>query len=157
MKTYKFKKNPGKVEEPALAYAVKALSTDKLLDVSKSVVEEPLNRVEAFRKGFKKKSLEKLKEISGLDYQTLALALAVSTKTLQRTEVFDLVQSEKMYELADLYATGISYFGHEGFKRWMERPLFTLGNRKPVELIDVSEGIDLLRTEIMRLQHGIAV
>lgn len=154
---YKSKRNQGKVEEPGLAYQVKAISTDKLLDINRSSVEEPLNRVEAFRKGFKKKSLEKLKEISGLDYQTLAVALAVSTKTLQRTEVFDLVQSEKMYELADLYAIGISYFGHEGFKRWMERPLFTLGNRKPIELIDVSEGIELLRTEIMRVQHGIAV
>jgi uncharacterized protein (DUF2384 family) len=62
-----------------------------------------------------------------------------------------------MYELADLYTTGISYFGEEGFRRWMARPLFTIGNRKPLELIDVSEGIVLLKTEISRLQHGIAI
>ena len=51
----------------------------------------------------------------------------------------------------------MNYFGREGFRRWMDRPLFSLGNRKPLDLIDVSEGIDLLKTEIMRLQHGIAV
>jgi uncharacterized protein (DUF2384 family) len=39
----------------------------------------------------------------------------------------------------------------------MERPLFSLKNRKPLDLIDVSAGIDLLKTEIMRLQHGIAI
>jgi uncharacterized protein (DUF2384 family) len=39
----------------------------------------------------------------------------------------------------------------------MERPLFSIGNRRPIELIDVSEGTALLKKEIMRLQHGIAV
>lgn len=147
------------VEEPAVAYAksIQQFPIEKLLDVGQVQLDEPLQRVNTFRKGFKKKSFDKLKEATGLDYQTLAMALSVSTKTLQRTQVFDVVQSEKMYELAELYAMGMSYFGEEGFRRWMDRPLFTLGNRKPIELLDVSEGIDLLRAEIMRLQHGIAV
>lgn len=160
MKTHKkSRKTSGLVQEPDVAYAKipKQFAAEGLLEVSTAQLGEPLSRVAAFRKGFKKKSFDKLKESTGLDYQTLATALSVSTKTLQRTEVFDLVQSEKMYELAELYAMGMSYFGEEGFKRWMDRPLFTLGNRKPIELIDVSEGIDLLRAEIMRLQHGVAV
>lgn len=81
----------------------------------------------------------------------------MSPKTLQRKAVFDVVQSEKMYELADLYATGIAYFGKAGFQRWMDRPLFSIGNHRPLDLIDVSEGMEILKTEIMRLQHGIAV
>ncbi|MFN3759122.1 MAG: antitoxin Xre/MbcA/ParS toxin-binding domain-containing protein [Algoriphagus aquaeductus] len=71
--------------------------------------------------------------------------------------MFDTGQSEKLYQLADLYAIGITYFGREGFRRWMERPLFSLGNRVPLDLIDVSEGISLLKTEIMRMQHGVAI
>lgn len=147
------------VAEPGLAYtqAVHPLLAETLLDITQSQLDEPLNRINTFRKGFKKKSFIRLKEATGLDYQTLAFALSVSTKTLQRTEVFDVVQSEKMYELAGLYATGISYFGEEGFRRWMDRPLFTIGNRRPLDLLDVSEGIALLQTEIMRLQHGVAV
>jgi len=62
-----------------------------------------------------------------------------------------------MYELAELYALGMDYFGEEGFRLWMERPLFSIGNRRPIELIDVSEGVALLKTEIMRLQHGIVL
>jgi uncharacterized protein (DUF2384 family) len=62
-----------------------------------------------------------------------------------------------MYALAELYSIGINYFGEEDFRRWMQRPLFTLGNQKPRDLIDVSEGISLLKVEIMRMQHGIAV
>lgn len=145
------------VSEPGLAYEQQSISAEELLDITQAQLNEPLNRINAFRKGFKRKSLIRLKEATGLDYQSLAFALSVSTKTLQRAEVFDVVQSEKMYELAELYATGMAYFGEEGFKRWMDRPLFTIGNRRPLELLDVSEGVSMLRTEILRLQHGIGV
>jgi putative toxin-antitoxin system antitoxin component (TIGR02293 family) len=156
---YGVKKKPVQVSESAVSYAKneKGTSIHELLGIASVRVGEPLSRVETFRQGLKKKSYEKLKEITGLDNETLASALAVSAKTIQRTQVFDVVQSEKMYALAELYAMGVSYFGQEGFRRWMERPLFSLGNIRPLELIDVSEGISLLKTEIMRVQHGIAV
>lgn len=64
-----------------------------------------------------------------------------------------MVQSEKMYELAELYAVGMAYFGIEGFRVWMERPLFSLGNAKPIDL----EGIRLVKAEVLKVQHGIAV
>jgi putative toxin-antitoxin system antitoxin component (TIGR02293 family) len=151
-------KKPSIVSEAAVAYQRKAkLSVHDILNIDMSRLEEPLQRVQTFREGLEKKSFEGLKEISGLDNNTLAAALSVSAKTLQRKDVFDVVQSEKMYELAELYAMGSSYFGNEGFRRWMERPLFTLGNLKPLDLLDVSEGLTILKTEIMRLQHGIAI
>lgn len=160
MKKSKYTKGrEGQVKEPVIVYpqSGSGLAVHIILAVERSRIAEPLSRVETFRRGLPKKSFEKLKEVTGLDYNTLGLALSVSSKTLQRKQVFDVVQSEKMYELAELYSMGINYFGEEGFRRWMERPLFTIGNRIPMALIDVSEGISLLKTEIMRLQHGIAV
>jgi len=157
----KRKKSIQVLKEPVLSYLHPVSgahhSIEGMLGVVPAQLSEPIIRVDTFRKGFSKKSFDGLKKVTGLDYQTLARALSVSTKTLQRTEVFDVVRSERIYELADLYATGMSYFGEDGFRRWMDRPLFTLGNRRPVELLDVSEGISLLRSEIIRLQHGIAV
>jgi putative toxin-antitoxin system antitoxin component (TIGR02293 family) len=147
-----------KVSEPAAALYQKAkMSVEDILRVDLADLDEPLSRLDTFRSGLDKSSFESFKALSGLDYETLADALGVSAKTLQRKEVFDTGQSEKLYQLADLYAIGITYFGRDGFRRWMERPLFSLGNRVPLDLIDVSEGISLLKTEIMRLQHGIAV
>ncbi len=146
------------VNEPAVAFfSGQPVSVFSLLGIEASSVKEPLNRVLAFRKGFKKSSFDRLKEVTGLDNETLATAMAVSSKTIQRAEVFDPVQSEKMFALAELYALGIGYFGLDGFRRWMERPLFSLGNIKPLELIDVSEGVAILKTEILRMQHGVAV
>ena len=150
---------PTYLNEPAVAYLPKLpeVSVYSILGVSSESIAEPLSRVATFRKGFSKKSFDQLKQVTGLDYNKLASALAVSAKTLQRKDIFDVVQSEKMYELAELYAIGFAYFGEAGFRRWMERPLFSIGNRKPIELIDVSEGLSLLKVEIMRLQHGIAI
>lgn len=151
-------KKISKVSEPEVAAYQKAhMSVQDILRMNADQLDEPLSRVDTFRNGLDKSSFESFKELSGLDYNTLADALGVSAKTLQRKDIFDTGQSEKLYEMAELYAIGINYFGREGFRRWMERPLFSLRNRKPLELIDVSEGIDLLKTEIMRLQHGIAV
>ncbi|PZV85514.1 putative toxin-antitoxin system antitoxin component (TIGR02293 family) [Algoriphagus aquaeductus] len=147
-----------KVSEPVAALYQKAkMSVEDILCLDLADLDEPLSRLETFRSGLNKSSFESFKALSGLDYETLADALGVSAKTLQRKEVFDTGQSEKLYELAELYAMGINYFGREGFRRWMERPLFSLGNRVPLDLIDVSEGISLLKTEIMRMQHGVAI
>lgn len=160
MKTRKYstEKRKSQVEEGVIAYANPIEVTPySVLGLERTHLREPLSRIKVFRQGLEKQSFEKLKEVTGLDNETLASALAVSAKTIQRTEVFDVVQSEKMYALAELYALGVSYFGLEGFRRWMDRPLFSIGNIRPLELIDVSEGITLLKTEIMRLQHGIAV
>lgn len=155
---YTRKNTTASVHEPAVAYEkAQQSAVHRLLDIEPVRVNEPLNRVDTFRKGLRKKSFDRLKEVTGLDNETLASALAVSSKTIQRTAVFDVVQSEKMYALAELYAMGIEYFGEEGFRRWMERPLFSIGNIKPITLIDVTEGVTLLKTEIMRMQHGIAV
>jgi putative toxin-antitoxin system antitoxin component (TIGR02293 family) len=155
---YSRKSASSSVHEPVVAYEkAQQTAVHQLLDIEPAKIKEPLNRVNTFRKGLRKKSFDRLKEVTGLDNETLASALAVSSKTIQRTVVFDVVQSEKMYALAELYAMGIEYFGEAGFRRWMDRPLFSIGNIKPIDLIDVSEGVTLLKTEIMRMQHGIAV
>lgn len=152
------KKKSKKVGESAAAYlSSSTLSVGEILGIPSVDLQEPLGRVDSFRNGFDRSSFDQLKELSGLDYNTLAKALGVSTKTLQRKGVFDTVQSERIFELADLYATGINYFGWDGFRKWMDRPLFSLANRRPIDLIDVATGLDLLKVEIMRLQHGIAV
>ncbi|QOI96029.1 MAG: DUF2384 domain-containing protein [Flammeovirgaceae bacterium] len=157
-KKYSKRRQFSSVSEPAFAYNLsEPVSVFSVLGVEPGSITEPLNRISTFRSGFKKSVFDRLKEVTGLDNETLASALAVSSKTIQRTDVFDSVQSEKMYALAELYAAGIGYFGLEGFRRWMDRPLFSLGNIRPLDLIDVSEGITMLKTEIMRLQHGVAV
>jgi uncharacterized protein (DUF2384 family) len=83
--------------------------------------------------------------------------LGVSSKTIQRKEIFGVIQSEKMYALAELYSLGYLLFWGRWFQAMDGPASFSIGNRKPIDLIDVSEGLTLLKAEIMRLQHGIAI
>ncbi|GIV36841.1 MAG: hypothetical protein KatS3mg032_1220 [Cyclobacteriaceae bacterium] len=160
-KSTKKSKTPGlQVEEPALAYNRRVAGmpeVHQILGIAADDLMNGISRVGIFRRGLTKAAFNNLKETTGLDTETLARALAISSKTIQRTEVFDAVQSERMYLLADLYADGINYFGLEDFRNWMNRPLFTLGSIRPVELLDTTEGIRLIKSEIHRVQHGIAV
>lgn len=119
-------------------YRKARLSPNDVLGVEEGLLNEPLTRIETFRNGLSKASFERFKEISGIDNNLLPNALSVSPKTLQGKDVFDTTQSERMYELAELYALGSNYFGREGFQRWIDRPLFSIENRVPIELNDVS-------------------
>jgi len=119
------------------------------LDLALGWIDEPLNRVVYIRNGIDKKCLWwKSKELSGLElWYPKPMRLGVSTKALQRKEpFFDTIQSEKIYDWRICYATGGELLWKKDLRRWNGiGQLFSIGNRKPLELIDVSAGIALLR------------
>ena len=85
--------------------------------------------------------------------------LHVSERTMQRYKKekrkFDPLQSEKILHITLLYNTGTELFGSpEKFNRWLESDNLVL-NCKPKELLDSMFGIELLRDELNRIEHGI--
>lgn len=51
---------------------------------------------------------------------------------------------------------GISTFGDiDKFKLWLDTPNFSLGNLKPIELLETSYGIELVINELIRINYGI--
>lgn len=89
-----------------------------------------------------------------------AIFLHLSERTLQRyrTEhkTFEPVQSEKILELTMLFSYGISVFGDKAnFETWLESTSVALGTVKPKDLLDTSYGINLLRDELTRIEHGV--
>ncbi|MCF8337400.1 MAG: DUF2384 domain-containing protein [Bacteroidales bacterium] len=116
--------------------------------------------------------INKMKE--GLDYSFLtslvrkstltmkewAEILHISERTLQRykkeNRTFDAQLSEKLVQIALLFKLGIEVFGNEeNFNSWMEQESMALGNSKPKKLLDNSFGIQLLKDELTRIEHGI--
>ncbi|TVQ07945.1 MAG: DUF2384 domain-containing protein [Balneolaceae bacterium] len=88
--------------------------------------------------------------------------LDVSTKSMQRykqaAKRFKSIHSEKIIELAEVTQTGLDVFGSMAeLKLWLETPNFALGNQKPVELLKVSYGKELVAGELVRIDHGIFV
>jgi putative toxin-antitoxin system antitoxin component (TIGR02293 family) len=111
------------------------------------------------REGISKKSLEHLKEKSGLDYDELASTLDVARATLinkKGAEKFSANVSEKIVGLADIYSYGYEVFeDKEAFNQWIKRPNKTLGGSTPYELLDSQFGREEVRNLIGRIEYGV--
>jgi putative toxin-antitoxin system antitoxin component (TIGR02293 family) len=86
--------------------------------------------------------------------------LHISERTMQRYETenktFDPVQSEKIIQIAMLHKYGISVFGNsENFHTWLYAKNIALGGISPKDLLDSSFGIDLIKDELGRIEHGV--
>jgi putative toxin-antitoxin system antitoxin component (TIGR02293 family) len=86
----------------------------------------------------------------------------LSERTLQRyrqgieeEQLLDSVVTDRLVALAELYAYGREVLGEEYFLAWMQRPLRTLGEKSPKQLLFTSVGIDLVKNELGRIEYGV--
>lgn len=89
----------------------------------------------------------------------IADMLNLSTKTLDRytkeNRKLNPNDSELVIKLIILYKKGIEIFGEKSsFVNWLNKAAFGLGNLKPAEIINTSEGIDLIIEELGRIEYG---
>ncbi len=89
--------------------------------------------------------LTKLSEIVPASYSTLA-----------KKNIYDKEVSERLFEIAEVYAKGFEVFGNEKkFARWLNKKSIVLGNQTPFSLLDTSYGVQLILNEIERIDYGI--
>jgi len=86
--------------------------------------------------------------------------LDISSKSLQRykqaAKIFKPLQTEKIFEVAEVTNVGLEVFGNmEKFRLWLETPNFALGKLKPKDLIKDSYGKELVLGELTRINYGI--
>lgn len=130
--------------------------------VSSAITKNQLSsfdKMKLIHAGITKKDLEVLKLKSALDYTTLANALSVTRATLinkKKNEKFGLTLSEKILDIADLYAFGFEVFEDESkFRDWMNAPVRALDYQKPLDLIDNQFGREEVRNIIGRIAYGV--
>lgn len=136
-------------------------NTLELLGGKKFIKKDIHNRLELFRLvecGISKGALDMMQQNTGLTNQELAFAFPVSQRTLLRykkREKLNPLLSERLIELAELFSKGLDVFGsREKFYLWLRSPSVALGD-KPINLIANAIGIDMLKDELGRIEHGI--
>ena len=112
------------------------------------------------KRGIPKKSLVHFAtKVAGYSFKEFINFLPVSLRTLQRykpQQNLDKVTSQYILEITALYARGIKVFGSlEKFRFWMNNPVHALGNRNPASLLDTFLGINELKDELGKIEHGI--
>lgn len=86
--------------------------------------------------------------------------LNLSERTLQRykkeNKPFQASSAERILEIRLLYKYGIEVFEDNGnFDIWLNSKSIALGGVKPKDLLDTTFGINLVRDELTRIEHGV--
>ncbi len=135
------------LKEPLVAYA----SLD-----DKSVY----SLIHAIKNGIQFSFFEKLAKRIPFTLREWASYLHLSERSLQRYKkekgTFNPVTSEKIIEIAMLNKYGIKVFGkQQKFNTWLSSKNLALGGVNPKDLLDSSFGIQLIKDELTRIEHGI--
>ncbi|MCH7398416.1 DUF2384 domain-containing protein [Belliella sp. DSM 107340] len=112
------------------------------------------------RRGLTYEDFEKVMEESPVSEDSWAALIHLSDRTLQRykkdRKSFEPIQSERILKLAILFKFGEEVFGDlELFRLWLHESCIPLGSQSPLSLLDTTFGIDLVKDELGRIQHGI--
>lgn len=127
------------------------------------VLQDKLLVANAVKKGVTNFLFREIKENSPFDDTQWSNFLHVNLRTLQRykkeeSHVFKPIQSEKIFELAEVVSLGNEVFDSpEHFTIWLNTPSLALGDNKPIDLLDTSYGKDLVMAELNSIEYGIFV
>lgn len=112
-------------------------------------------KVGMVRSGITKEQLTRLKEIFGLDYDTLSELLSVTNRALHLRKGMDKLNrniSDRLVAIVDIWSLGYEIFGDAvRFHEWLRTPSRNLGNVTPLESLDTIVGIMEVRSELRRI------
>ena len=116
--------------------------------------------INAIKEGIRFSFFEKLAKNIPFTLREWASYLHLSERSLQRFKkekgTFNTVSSEKIIEISMLNKYGIEVFDDQDkFNVWLLTKNVALGGIKPKDLLDSSFGIQLLKDELTRIEHGV--
>ena len=116
--------------------------------------------IELVRQGIKFSNFTSLVGKSPFNLNEWSNFLHLSERTMQRYKkektTFGNIHSEKILQLTLLFKYGTEVFGdQERFNTWLDSDNVALGKIKPKDLLDNSFGIDMIKDELTRIEHGV--
>ena len=142
--------------EPAVAYSALESGFRKLAKVD---FDDKFKYLTIIRGGLKSDVLFDFMKIASLHIDEMAHLLHLNSRTLRRVEdgaILDVDISEKLVELIRLYKLGHEVFGDVAvFNTWMKREIKGIDGHRPINIVDTSVGVEIVRDELMRLSYGV--
>ncbi len=133
-----------------------------ILGGNKSVpktISSDMDLINLSRHGIRKSSLKSLAGYLGITMEKMSSLVHSSHRNIQRKdedELLDTLKTEKVLELAAFIKRGIDVIGTEdGFKEWVHSPILALGNRKAIDFLDTTFGMQMALKVLGRLEQGV--
>lgn len=127
--------------------------------------KQPLEPSQMIAAGIPASAIAKVKQVTGLSEQQMALVVGISRRTLSRriqqattdsSTRLTAAQSDRLYRLARIVARAVEVFGDQvEAKQWLNEPKLALNGRSPLEVISTEPGVEQVDIMLGRIEHGI--
>ena len=127
----------------------------------KSLVNKYLFQlIKATREGVDFDTFEHLTGQIPLGLSDWSRMLNVSERTMQRykrdKKRFDAIHSDRLLTILMLFNSGADVFGElNDFMTWVSSINVSMGGVKPINLLDNSFGINMVKDELIKIEHGV--
>jgi putative toxin-antitoxin system antitoxin component (TIGR02293 family) len=116
--------------------------------------------IKSTREGVDYDTFDKLSDRFPLNNSDWSKILNVSDRTMQRykreKKRFDSIHSERLLLIMLLFKKGVEVFGStDNFIKWVNSENMSLGGVKPMNMLDNSFGVNMIKDELVRIEHGV--
>lgn len=110
--------------------------------------------------GFTYTIVIRISEIINLNDTEVAKFLRISKTTLSRRKKanrLNVEESDRCFRLIELIATVSQYFEEDEIRlaMWLKTPVFSLANKRPIDMVGTSAKLKEVHRLIHRLEHGL--
>lgn len=122
-------------------------------------INSDMDLIEVTRKGLPKSVIQTISTILSISMEKMSQLLHISHRTLQRkndTDLLNVYPTEQILEIADVISKGIEVFGSiDMFTKWLHSEVRHLNYKKPIEFLDTTFGVALVKDTLGRIEHGV--
>src|SRR5690554_6941483 len=132
------------------------------IEKSMGVIKDDFQVVYQVGRGIHVDRFDQLLQKSGLQKQVLAALLGLDPRTIdnyrKQGRNFAALEGELLLKLDSLFDLGADTFeSREAFRGWLYLPAFALNQKKPMDFLNTSTGVDLVEQALLRIAHGYVV
>ena len=119
-----------------------------------------LKLIETSRKGVDIDTFDELTGKFPFNLSDWSRILHISERTIQRyrrdKKRLDPIHTDRLLQIMMLLNEGLDVFGDSGnFVTWLNSKNVALGGINPIDLLDNAFGINMLTSELTKIEHGI--
>jgi len=123
-----------------------------------SETPDSMKIIDLVRSGLPGSTLGKVAEAYQIPKADMYTLLHISAKTGQRiaTKKLDKDKSDHLIQMVKVFSRTTSVFKDcDKAMSWLKSPCYALGDQIPVQLLDTSEGMELVMNTLGRIEYGV--
>jgi putative toxin-antitoxin system antitoxin component (TIGR02293 family) len=128
--------------------------------IDKDHEPDSMQVIDLIREGVSGDSITRLADLISIPKNDVYNLLNLKARTAQR-QVYKNLDADKsghLVQITRILQRCVEVFEDlEKAKRWLKSPNYALGNQIPLNLLDTTEGIELVRDTLTRIEYGVFV